>query len=117
MVATGEFSGPVALLEPAFSREDEFNELAILDRIGRVSGLGHLAWVASLKTIGMAMKGELPPDRQDALVAEMKQSDPRFCRRMIRSVRATVVFCDRRRSPGKRSYSRSSAASRASSGS
>ena len=114
MVATGEFSGPVALLEPAFSREDEFKELAILDRIGRVSGLGHLAWVASLKTIGMAMKGELPPDRHDALVAEMKESDPRFCRRMIRSyfayldhhgslvarlcdsgVRATVVFCDR----------------------
>src|SRR6185436_806505 len=53
MVATGEFSGPVALLEPAFSREGEFNELAILDRIGRVSRLGHLAWVASLKTIGM----------------------------------------------------------------
>jgi pimeloyl-ACP methyl ester carboxylesterase len=114
MVATGEFSGPVALLEPAFSREDEFRELAILDRIGRVPGVGHLAWVASVKTIGMAMKGELPPERHDALVAEMKQSDPRFCRRMVRSyfdyldhhgslvarlcdsgVKATVVFCDR----------------------
>jgi pimeloyl-ACP methyl ester carboxylesterase len=76
--------------------------------------LGQLAWAASLKTIGMAMKGELPPERHDALVAEMKQSDPRFCRRLVRSyfeyldehgslvgrlcdsgARATVVFCDR----------------------
>jgi pimeloyl-ACP methyl ester carboxylesterase len=68
--------------------------------------------VASVKAIGSAMKGELPPDRHDALVAEMKQSDPRFCRRFVRSyfqyldqhgslvsrlcesgVRALVVFC------------------------
>lgn len=114
MAATGEFSGAVGLLEPAFSREDEYRELAILDRIGVVPVLGHLTWAASLKTIGMAMKGELPPDRHDALVAEMKQSDPRFCRQLVRSyfeyldhhgslvarlcdsgVRAMVVFCDR----------------------
>jgi pimeloyl-ACP methyl ester carboxylesterase len=114
MAAAGEFSGAVALLEPAFSREDEYRELAILDRIGRVPGLGHLAWAVSVKTIGSAMKGELPPDRHDALVAEMKKSDPRFCRRFVRSyfeyldqhgslvqrlcdsgVRALVVFCDR----------------------
>jgi pimeloyl-ACP methyl ester carboxylesterase len=114
MAATGEFSGVVGLLEPSFSREDEYKELAILDRIGVVPGLGHLAWVASLKTIGMAMKGELPPERHDALVAEMKRSDPRFCRQLVRSyfeyldhhgslvarlcdsgVRAMVVFCDR----------------------
>ena len=81
MAAAGEFSGAVGLLEPAFSREDEFRELGILDRIGRVPGLGHLAWVAALKTIGMASKGEFPPERHDALVAEMKQSDPRFCQR------------------------------------
>jgi pimeloyl-ACP methyl ester carboxylesterase len=114
MVATGEFSGPVGLLEPTFSREDEYKELGILDRIGRVPGLGHLAWVAAVKTIGSAMKDELPADRLDALVAEMKKSDPRFCRRMVRSyfeyldrhgslvprlcesgVRALVVFGDR----------------------
>ena len=114
MAATGGFSGPVALLEPAFSRQDEYRELAILDRIGRVPGLGHLTWVAAIKSIGSAMKGELPPERHDALVAEMKKSDPRFCRQMVRSyfeyldqhgslvqrlcdsgARALVVFCDR----------------------
>ena len=114
MVVSGGFSGPVALLEPAFSREDEYKELAMLNRLGRVPGLGHLVWVAAGKTIGSAMKGEFPPERHDALVAEMSKSDPGFCRRMVRSyfeyldqhdslvqrlsgsgARAIVVFCDR----------------------
>ena len=114
MVAAGSFSGPVALLEPSLSREDEYKELAILDRLGRVPGLGQIVWVAAVKTIGSAMKGEFPPERHDSLVAEMKQSNPRFCRRMVRSyfeyldhhdslvqrlcesrARASVVFCDR----------------------
>jgi pimeloyl-ACP methyl ester carboxylesterase len=70
--------------------------------------------VAALKMIGRASKGEFPRERHDALVAEMEQSDPRFCRRLVRSyfeyldehgslvarlcdsgVTATVVFCDR----------------------
>jgi len=114
MVATAKFSGPVALLEPSFSREDEYKELAMLDRIGRVPGLGRLVWVAAVKTIGRAMKGEFPPERHDHLAGEMNKSDPRFCRRMVRSyfesldrhgslvrrlcesgARALVVFCDR----------------------
>jgi pimeloyl-ACP methyl ester carboxylesterase len=114
MVAAGEFPGPVALLEPAFSREDEFKEIRALDRIGRVPGLGHLAWVAAVKTIGRAMKGEFPPERHDALVTEMKSNDPRVCRHQLRAyfeyldrhgslvprlcdsgARAVVVFCDR----------------------
>jgi pimeloyl-ACP methyl ester carboxylesterase len=70
--------------------------------------------VTAVKTIGNAMKGEFPPERHDALVAEMKQSDPNFCRHMVHSyfeyldhhdslvrrlcesgARALVVFCDR----------------------
>ena len=69
MVAAGDFSGPVVLLAPSFSREDEFKELGTLDRVGRVPVLGHLAWVVMLKTIGRAMKGSIPPNRHDALVA------------------------------------------------
>ena len=114
MAAAGGFSGPVGLLEPSLSREDEYRELGILDRLGRVPGLGQLVWLGAVKTIGSAMKGEFPPERHDALVAEMKASDPGFCRRMVRSyfeyldkhdslvkrlcesrARALVVFCDR----------------------
>lgn len=114
MVAGGHFAGPVLLLEPAFSREDEFTELAVLDRIGRVPGIGGLAWALVIRTIGSSMKDELPPERLDALVAEMKKNDPGACRSAVRhyfryldehgslvsrlcdsGARAVVVFCDR----------------------
>jgi pimeloyl-ACP methyl ester carboxylesterase len=83
MVAAGEVSGPVALLAPSFSREDEFKELAMLDRIGRVPGVGHLAWAVMLKTIGSGLKDDFPGERHEALVAEMKKNDPGFCRRKV----------------------------------
>src|SRR4051794_39329808 len=43
MVAAGAFDGPVVLLSPSFSREDEARALAAMNRIGRVPGLGLLA--------------------------------------------------------------------------
>jgi pimeloyl-ACP methyl ester carboxylesterase len=82
MVAAGEFSGPLVLLAPSLSRQDESKFPRALDRIGRV--LGHLPFTATLKIISPAMKGSLPPDRHDALVAEMKKNDPRFLRRSLR---------------------------------
>jgi pimeloyl-ACP methyl ester carboxylesterase len=84
MAALGTFSGPVVLLSPAFSREDEVKELAVLNSLGRVPGVAQLAWATVLKTIGRAMKGSFPAARHDALVAEMKTSDPRVCRRQVR---------------------------------
>jgi pimeloyl-ACP methyl ester carboxylesterase len=84
MVAAGEFSGSVILLSPSFSREDEFKELGMLNRIGRVPGVGYLAYAVMLKMIGKMMKGSFPPARHDALVAEMKKNDPRVCRQQVR---------------------------------
>jgi hypothetical protein len=37
-----------------------------------------------LKVIGPAMKRSLPPDRRDALVAELRKNDPRVVRRHLR---------------------------------
>ena len=112
MVAAGEFSGPVVLLSPSFSREDESKFPRALDRLGRV--LGHLPFGLMLKMIGPAMKSSLPPHRRDALIAELRKNDPRFLRRQTRryleyldrhgslaprlcdsGVRAWVVFGDR----------------------
>jgi pimeloyl-ACP methyl ester carboxylesterase len=114
MAALGEFSGSLVLLEPSFSREDESREFAILDRVGRVPGVGQLAWVLMRQALGSAMKDELPADRHEALVAEMKLASPGSCRRLVRAyfeyldrhgsvvkrlcdsgVRATAVFGDR----------------------
>jgi pimeloyl-ACP methyl ester carboxylesterase len=112
MVSGGKFSGPVVLISPSFSRVDESRFPRALDVLGRV--LGHLPFALMLKIIGPAMKSSLPPHRRDALIAELRNNDPRFLRRQTRSyleyldrhgsldrrlcdsgVRAWVVFGDR----------------------
>ena len=82
MVASGEFSGPVVLISPSFSRVDESMFPRVLDRLGRV--LGHLPFALMLKLIGPAFKSSLPPHRRDALIAELRKNDPRFVRRQTR---------------------------------
>ena len=82
MAATGAFSGPLVLLSPSFSRKDESIFPRVLDRLGRV--LGSLPYAAMFKVIGPAFGGSLPPDRRDALVAELKKNDPAFVRRQTR---------------------------------
>ena len=114
MVAAGDFQGPVLLLEPAFTREDEFKELSTMDRIGKVPVIGGLVWRLALAMMGRAMKDEVPAERHDALVAEMRKAKPGVCKELVGSylayldrhgsvvgrlcdseARATVVFCDR----------------------
>ena len=82
MAAAGDFSRPLVLLAPSFSREDESMFPRALDRLGRV--FGHLPFAAMLKVIGIAVKGGLPSDRHDALVAELRKNDPRVVRRHVR---------------------------------
>ena len=85
MAAGAMFDGPLLLLSPSFSREDESSALGVLDRIGRVPGVGHLAWLAMLKALPKAMGKSMPPARRDALVADMSNNDARFCRKSVRS--------------------------------
>jgi pimeloyl-ACP methyl ester carboxylesterase len=84
MAAAGEFAGPVVLLSPSFSREDEFKSLALVDRIGAVPGIGAVAWAAMIKIMPYAMKSSLPAARRDALLSELKKNDPGLCRQLVR---------------------------------
>ena len=90
MAAAGEFSGPLVLLSPSFSRKDESKFPRTLDRLGRV--LGDLPYTLMLKMIGPAMKGNLPPERRDTLIAELKKNDPHVVRR---STRLYLDYLDR----------------------
>lgn len=82
MAASGGFHGPVVLLAPAFSRQDEAVFLRALDHLARV--LGRLPYVAMLKMIGGAVDGSrLPPQRVAALLAELRKNDPAFLRQGI----------------------------------
>ncbi|NNH72349.1 alpha/beta hydrolase [Nocardia uniformis] len=83
MVASGLFDGPVVLLSPSLSRRDESIVPRVLDRLGRV--LGDLPFTAMLTVIGPAMKGSLPAESQEMLIAELRKNDPRVTRRHLRS--------------------------------
>ena len=78
MASAGEFSGPLVLLSPSFSRRDESRFPRALDRLSRA--LGHLPYSLMLKIIGPAMKSGLPAARREALIAELKKNDPHFLR-------------------------------------
>jgi pimeloyl-ACP methyl ester carboxylesterase len=90
LVASGAFRGPVVLLSPSLSREDESKFPRALDVLSR--GLGHLPYSLMLRLIGPAMKSSLPPARRDALIAELRNNDPRFLRRQTR---AYLAYLDR----------------------
>jgi pimeloyl-ACP methyl ester carboxylesterase len=79
MASSGQFSGPLVLLSPSFSRKDESMFPRALDRFSRV--LGHVPYSLMLKLVGPAMKSSLPPASRDVLIGELKKNDPRFLRR------------------------------------
>ncbi len=82
MVGSGAYKGPVVLLAPSFSRQDEAVFLRGLDRLARV--FGRLPFSAMLKMVGLAVKDSpLPRERLDELVAVLRQNDPREVRRAI----------------------------------
>jgi pimeloyl-ACP methyl ester carboxylesterase len=85
MAATSSFEGPLLLLSPTFCREDEAKELALMDRVGRIPGLGQLAWRAMLKATPKAMGKQFPAKYRAALVADLANNDAVFCRRIVRS--------------------------------
>jgi pimeloyl-ACP methyl ester carboxylesterase len=73
VAARGRFHGPLVLLSPCLSREDEEKDVRQLDRVARVPGLGALVFRIAPLTMSSAMKGRLPEARHDELVADMKR--------------------------------------------
>jgi pimeloyl-ACP methyl ester carboxylesterase len=93
MAISGQCRGAALLLSPTFSAPDEDKGLQILDRVGRVPGLGPLAWRMALKAIPGSLSDSLPPERRAAVQAILSGNDPTFCRR---SVRAYFAYFGRR---------------------
>lgn len=83
MVSGGHFSGPVVLLSPTFSRPDESKALAVAAALGRVPGLGSLAWPVMLWLTPKALADSIPERRREALVADLRKNSASFCRRAM----------------------------------
>ena len=91
MAASGGFTGPLVLLAPSFSREDEALAIRVPDRLSRV--LGGLPFAAMRSMMRFAVKGSpLPPERAGVLVGELQKNDPTFMRR---GIHAYLRYLDR----------------------
>jgi pimeloyl-ACP methyl ester carboxylesterase len=97
LASTREFTGPLVLLSPSFSRKDESKFPRALDRLSRV--FGHLPYTLMLKAIGPAMKSGLPPARREVLTNELKKNKPRFLRDQTHQY---LAYLDRHGSLAKR---------------
>jgi pimeloyl-ACP methyl ester carboxylesterase len=84
MAAAHDFSGPLVLISPSFSRKDESIAPRVLDKLSIV--LGHLPYTLVLKLIGPMTKGSIPPQRHAALAAELENNDARFVRRNTHAI-------------------------------
>jgi pimeloyl-ACP methyl ester carboxylesterase len=90
MVLAREFAGPVVLLSPSFSRGDESIVPRAADSLARV--FGRLPYRLLLRMIGAAMPDGMPPARRAALLASMRDNDPRF---LYTSTRLYLEYLDR----------------------
>jgi pimeloyl-ACP methyl ester carboxylesterase len=79
----GRFRGPLILLSPCFSREDEEKDVRQVASLARVPGVGALVFRLAGRTFSSSMKGRFPEARHDELVREMRKTDPRAMRRLI----------------------------------
>ena len=84
MAAAKTFSGPIVLLSPSYSAEDEEKFFRVLANIARVPLIGPVLWSVALKGMPGSMKKKFSEARRDALVADLKNNDPGYTRRSVR---------------------------------
>jgi len=75
MAAGGHFDGPVILLAPTFSAEDEMKGLETFNRINYVPGLRSLAMALMFRSFPKMLAGAVPDGRVEQLAAEMASND------------------------------------------
>lgn len=74
IAARGNFNGPLLLLSPSLSREDEEDDLISLYEAGKTPVVGTLVWLGLNPTLKHGMKELLPESRFDELMGEMKRN-------------------------------------------
>ena len=79
----GRYHGPLVLLSPCFSKEDEEKDVRQIGPLARVPGVGALIFRVMPLVMSSSMKGRFPPDRHDLLVAEMRKNKPGAMRQLM----------------------------------
>lgn len=83
IAARGGFKGPLLLLSPSFSREDEEEDTRKLDEVSHTPVVGTLVWLGINPTLKRGMKGRLPSERFEELMAQMKRNPRKANRQLV----------------------------------
>ena len=75
MAAGGHFDGPLILLAPTFSAEDEMKGLETFNRIGYIPGVRSLATALMFRSFPKMLNGSVPAESVDRLAVEMASSN------------------------------------------
>jgi pimeloyl-ACP methyl ester carboxylesterase len=75
MAAGGHFDGPLILLAPTFSAEDEMKGIETFNRIGYVPGLRSLVTAVMFRSLPKMLAREVPGNLVERLAAEMRSND------------------------------------------
>jgi len=84
MAAAKQLPGPLVLLSRSYSAIDEDKTFRAIYRMGRLPVVGLPLWWLAMKAMPSGMKKSLPQARRAALLADIKNNDPGFCRRALR---------------------------------
>ena len=84
MAASHAFSGPIVLLSPSYSAEDEDKTFQVVARAARIPLIGPGLWWLAMKAMPSGAKKLLPEARRDVLVADLANNDTGSTRRAIR---------------------------------
>jgi len=103
----GLFRGPLVLLAPSLSIEDEFKGLPTIARIAGSPGIGALAFAAMRTAMKSMIKKEVPADQTEDLareiglnrIADNAQSLRKYVEFISSTIPAEALWCDRRRGP------------------
>lgn len=83
VVGHGRWRGGLVLVAPTLRARDEEPAARTLALISRVPVMRSAAWWAMMRAIGVGLRGQLPPDQHDALVAEVRRTPNRVHRRWL----------------------------------
>lgn len=83
VAAQGRWRGGLVLVAPTMRARDEEPASRSLATVSRVPVMRSAAWWAMMRAVGVGLRDELPPERRDALLAEVRRNPDRAHRKWM----------------------------------
>jgi pimeloyl-ACP methyl ester carboxylesterase len=83
VAARGRYEGGLVLVAPTLRASSEVQAARNLNRLSRLPIISGAAWIGMMLGLRVGMRDQLPEDRLDELVAEMRRNPTRLHRRWL----------------------------------